>query len=273
VSRGQDGFPAEPVRMWKYNGPPNFDFTLLGTLFRPGGEGGLTYTNFSVLRGGGAGGSSCGTGFAGNSGLPGGHGGGALLLSTPGQISIDSRSTISVDGQGFISYLSEIAAGGAGGYLALHGGSGIINQGSLSARGGNGRKNLTGTPLQISWGSAGDGSGGLIVLKSTAGVTNSGALLVSGGGEPITCTLGVVQQQAPAYVNLPPRLLSPGHQTNQFGFSFATALNRSYLVQRNDDLSTSNWVTITNVIGNGLPMNIVAPASGTPKGFLRLLAQ
>jgi hypothetical protein len=272
VSGGQDGIPAEPVRMWRYNGPPTFDFTLLGTLFRPGGKGGDHYTNFSVLRGGGAGGSSSGTGFAGNSGFPGGHGGGALFLSATGRILIDSQSSISVDGQTLIGFLSEIAAGGAGGYLVLNANQGIFNQGSLSARGGRGRKTqYTADGITISpwWGSCGDGSGGLIVLKSAAGVTNSGALLVAGGGGEV-CTVGVLQTQTPSFVNFPPRLTIPTRSGNQWTFSFTAATNQLYEVQRNDDLNTTNWVTFTNFTGAGFPANIFSPVSGVPKRFFRV---
>ncbi|MEJ0088585.1 MAG: hypothetical protein WDM80_02375 [Limisphaerales bacterium] len=270
VSRGRDGLPAEPVELWKYNGPPTYDFTLLGHLYRPGGEGGAAYTNFSVLRGGGAGGSTSGQGFGNPGGFVGGHGGGALFLATPGRISLDSRSGISVDGQMMLSYLSEIAAGGAGGYLVLNGGSGILNQGSLSARGGGGRKNLYGTPLQIWWGSCGDGGGGLIVLKSAAGVTNNGALLFSGGDATSICSLGAMQTQSPVFINNLPQLLNPTVSSNKFTFSFNTAYNGLYEVQYNDDLTTTNWMFYTSLTGNGSLMQVVTPASGTTNRFFRL---
>jgi hypothetical protein len=270
VSRGWDGIAAEPVELWKYNGPPTYDFTLLGHLYRPGGEGGAACTNFNVLRGGGAGGSTSGQGFVNPGGFVGGHGGGALLLSTPGYIYLDSRSSISVDGQTMVSYLSEIAGGGAAGYLALNADSGIANAGSLSARGGTGRKNLRGNPLQISWGSCGDGSGGLIVLKSATGITNNGALLSAGGGAGTACTQGAIQAQSPAVIDNPPRLISPAVLTNQFSFSFNTVAGVPYQIQSNDDLGTTNWMTVTNIIGNGFPNNLLIPAPGVAQRFFRI---
>jgi hypothetical protein len=273
VSRGTDGFPAEPVAMWRYDGPPTFTFTMLGTLYRPGGDGGGAYRNFTVLRGGGAGGSACGYGFSKGRGQPGGHGGGALLLSASGRIWIDSRSSVSVEGQTLIGFLSEIAAGGAGGYLVLNGGAGILNEGSLSARGGTGRKNPHGNPPIAWWGSCGDGSGGLIVLKSAAGVTNSGALIVTGGGPGETCTLGALQTQAPFFVNVPPRLSIPTRSGDQVSFNFQAAPNATYDVQRNDDLNTTNWITFTNLVGAGFPANIFSPTPGVTNRFFRVRAR
>lgn len=273
VSRGTDGVPAEPVRMWKYNGPPTFDFTLLGVLFRRGGEGGAAYDNFSVLRGGGGGGSSAGTGFAANRGIPGGHGGGALLLSAAGHVVIDGKSTVSVEGQTIVAFLSEIAAGGAGGYLVINADQGILNQGSLSARGGTGRKTRGGNPpVSPWWGSCGDGSGGLIVLKSAVGVTNSGALNISGGGGATPCGAGSLQPQTPQFIDVPPQLLNPVLANAQFGFDLLVATNRLYEIQRNDDLNTTNWVTATNVVGGGIPISLLFPAEGVAQRFYRVLA-
>ena len=276
VSNGQDGFPAQPVRMWKYNGPPTFDFSMLGTLNRPGGAGGGEYTNFSVLRGGGGGGSSSGSGFAGNAGFNGGHGGGALLLSAAGRVFVDSQSSVSVSGQRMIPFLSEIAGGGAGGYLVVQGGRGILNEGALLARGGIGRKipYTDGNGSTYAWwGSSGDGSGGLIVLKSPVGVTNVGAVVSSGGGGVTdTCTLGLVQAQTPVFVNQPPLLSLPVMSGDQLTFTFPAPRDAIYHVQRNDDLNTTNWITFTNVTGIGFPAIVVTPTPGVGKRFFRVLA-
>ena len=268
VSPGGDGFPARPSPLWgAYNGS---GWPLLGYVDRPGGTGGLPYTNFSVLRGGGGGGGNSPDGH-GYGGWKGGNGGGALLISTPGTIQITKSSSLRADGSSSSSDpFYTFAGGGAGGYLVLIGGKGILNQGIISASGGPG--GAPGNPL--GWGNAGPGSGGLIVLKSAAGITNNGTILSdSGAGPGVVCTAGAVQPQAPFYVTPVGNLTAPAWQNNQFTFTLQTVPNTLYQIQRNDDLTTTNWIAFTNVLGNGLPTNIIVPVPGVPQRFFRVREQ
>ena len=64
-------------------------------------------------------------------------------------------------------------------------------------------------------------------------------------------------------------ILAPPAADGQFSFSFPTVAGRNYVVERNDDLGTTNWVDYTNLVGNGSIMQINVPASGVQR-FYRL---
>ena len=53
-------------------------------------------------------------------------------------------------------------------------------------------------------------------------------------------------------------------------FSFETVSGQSYTIQRNDDLTTTNWVLYTSFTGNGSLMEIVAPITNTAHRFFRV---
>jgi hypothetical protein len=69
---------------------------------------------------------------------------------------------------------------------------------------------------------------------------------------------------------VPVQILSPQRVGTNFIFQFATASGQSYTVQRNDDLTTTNWVFYTNIVGTGSAMQVQVPAMVTPaKRFFR----
>ena len=49
-----------------------------------------------------------------------------------------------------------------------------------------------------------------------------------------------------------------------------TVSNQSYTVQRDDDLSTTNWVFYTNFTGNGSLMQVLAPVTNVTHRFFRV---
>ena len=57
--------------------------------------------------------------------------------------------------------------------------------------------------------------------------------------------------------------------TGAWGFS--TAVGQSYTIQRNPELWTTNWVTYTNFIGDGLWRNFLFPPASPPSDFFRVL--
>jgi len=69
---------------------------------------------------------------------------------------------------------------------------------------------------------------------------------------------------------LPVHISSPSLSGGNLVFSFGTVFNQSYTVQRNDDLSTTNWVTYSNFTGNGSLMQILVPVTSGPKAFFRV---
>lgn len=137
--------------------------------------GGPAYSEWGILQGGSGGGCSKGSGFYGTYYANGGAGGGALLLSTPGNLTITSNGKIlaeGVNGNGRDSYTGG-GGGGSGGYLAFNVGGTINNAGKISATGGAGGN------LNDPW-AGGSGSGGMIYLDPTA-IINTGTITVAGG--------------------------------------------------------------------------------------------
>jgi hypothetical protein len=55
-----------------------------------------------------------------------------------------------------------------------------------------------------------------------------------------------------------------------FSFSFLTASNQSYTIQRCDWLNSTNWILHTNFIGNGSVMPVVVPITNAPQRFFRV---
>jgi hypothetical protein len=62
-----------------------------------------------------------------------------------------------------------------------------------------------------------------------------------------------------ALVAAPILLLSPHIVGNNFSLSFATDPYESYTVLRATDLATPNWVTVSNLVGNGAITEVLVP--------------
>ena len=70
---------------------------------------------------------------------------------------------------------------------------------------------------------------------------------------------------------VPVQVLSPHLVGTNFFFQFPTASGQNYTVQRNDDLTTTNWVFYTNIVGDGSAFQFQVPITATPpKRFFRV---
>jgi len=67
-----------------------------------------------------------------------------------------------------------------------------------------------------------------------------------------------------------PRLLLPTVQAGKFNFAFQSYGGVNYSVQHNDDLATTNWLTDTNISGDGSLVPVSLPAGSQPARFYRL---
>lgn len=68
------------------------------------------------------------------------------------------------------------------------------------------------------------------------------------------------------------RITATGPTGADWLVTFNTTLNKLYRLERTDDLSSNNWVTITNnVLGTGNPLQVFDPgAVAQPKHFYRV---
>jgi len=66
------------------------------------------------------------------------------------------------------------------------------------------------------------------------------------------------------------KLVGPAVAGNNFTFSVVTISNQSYTIQRNDDLTTANWIFFTNFTGDGSLLQLVSPVTNAPQRYFRL---
>jgi hypothetical protein len=82
---------------------------------------------------------------------------------------------------------------------------------------------------------------------------------------------GNVTWQAAALATIAPGpVLAPVRNADGTTFSFATQRSVNYSVQFSDTLEFPNWVTLTNISGNGLNANIFDPETTQGSRFYRL---
>ena len=53
-------------------------------------------------------------------------------------------------------------------------------------------------------------------------------------------------------------------------FQFPTISGQSYTLQQNTNLTTTNWIFYTNIIGDGLLYQFITPATNVPQDFFRV---
>jgi hypothetical protein len=115
----------------------------------------------------------------------------------------------------------------------------------------------------------------------TAAVTSGGAVdlqigtIIGAGGVTIYNPYdpngpGRVYSAQATEVLSPVEILSPRLETGNFCFGFLTDTGQSYTVQQNTNLATANWVTCTNVLGNGSLMQLSLPNANLPQSFFRI---
>jgi hypothetical protein len=71
----------------------------------------------------------------------------------------------------------------------------------------------------------------------------------------------------------PTQFNPPALANDHFDFGFQTVSNQSYIVQRNDDLTTTNWVDLTNITADGTFFQFVVPVTNVPQRFFRVKTQ
>jgi hypothetical protein len=57
---------------------------------------------------------------------------------------------------------------------------------------------------------------------------------------------------------------------DSLGFSLQSVSNRTYTVERSDDLRSANWAIFTNFTGDGSLMRINVPVTNVPQRFFRV---
>lgn len=67
-----------------------------------------------------------------------------------------------------------------------------------------------------------------------------------------------------------PTLVGSGCVASNFTFSFQTVTNRSYTVEYNEDLRTTNWLFHHTLIGDGSLMPCLMPMTNTTQRFFRV---
>jgi hypothetical protein len=107
------------------------------------------------------------------------------------------------------------------------------------------------------------------------GVVGSGGL--SGAFTTVNLPAGIVVSNINNTVLLtvtgpvPVQLLNPQPVGTNFLFQFPTVSGQSYTVQRNDVLSSTNWVYYTNLTGSGTLFQFQTPITATPaQAFFRV---
>jgi parallel beta-helix repeat protein len=73
-----------------------------------------------------------------------------------------------------------------------------------------------------------------------------------------------------ASVTQPTQFNPPTINGDDLNLSFPTVANQSYTVQRNDNLTTTNWVDFTNFTSDGTLFQFVVPAANAPQRFFRV---
>jgi hypothetical protein len=113
----------------------------------------------------------------------------------------------------------------------------------------------------------------LLTLTVTPGDAGSYDVIVTnayGSVTSLVASLAVFGPNVPL-LPIPVTFYAPPPEGGFWSLGFPTAVGQSYTVQRNSDLSTTNWVTYTNLIGDGLWVNFLFPPGSAPSAFFRAL--
>ena len=79
-----------------------------------------------------------------------------------------------------------------------------------------------------------------------------------------------VREQLIYAPQLPLVLALPRKTGTNFSFAFLTVSNQSYTVWANTNLTTPNWVSTTNVLGDGYIQNMTVPVTNSAQSFYQL---
>src|ERR1017187_9402241 len=100
----------------------------------------------------------------------------------------------------------------------------------------------------------------LVVVSSSLSGTFSTVNVPTGISVTYTANAVILTVTGP----VPVQILSPQLAGTNFVFQFATASGQSYTVQRNDVLSSTNWVFYTNITGSGTLFQFQTPLTAIP---------
>ena len=108
------------------------------------------------------------------------------------------------------------------------------------------------------------------ISNLTAGHYTLAAIAQDNAGFAATNTISISVTNAAI---APVIILDPVFQANGFSFSFATQVGLAYEAQFSTLLTpTNNWVTFTNVAGNGSAIRVTDPALTDEQGYYRVVA-
>ena len=71
--------------------------------------------------------------------------------------------------------------------------------------------------------------------------------------------------------NIAPTIIQPALVGPNFTFSFQSIAGKTYTVQLNTNLDTTNWTSLQVLPGDGSLKNVIEPAAGAPQQYYRLL--
>lgn len=129
-----------------------------------------------------------------------------------------------------------------------------------------------GTNLSDTLGVFGVASSGL-ALTVTAGDAGNYDVIVTNAYGSVTSLVVWLTVLGPnvALLPIPVTLYAPPPEGGYWSLGFSTAVGQSYTIQRNPNLWTTNWITYTNFIGDGLWRDFLFPPASPPSEFFRVL--
>jgi hypothetical protein len=206
---------------------------------------------------------SDGYGYFNNSGLLRKSGGNGISSFINGVAFNNLNGSIEVD-SGQLSLNGQSYAQGSGSFIVTLGGTNAGQSGQLLC----GPATLGG-PLTVKLaGGYVPALGDRFQILSSGGLGGGFTTLNVPGGIAVTYTNNSVFLTVTGTVT--GKLVGPAVAGNNFTFSVVTISNQSYTIQRNDDLTTANWIFFTNFTGDGSLMQVVSPVTNAPQRYFRL---
>ena len=108
------------------------------------------------------------------------------------------------------------------------------------------------------------------VSDLAAGNYTLSAIATDDLGAKATNSISIVVTNAPLE---PVTIAAPTVSGTTFTFMFATEANRTYIVEHVEAIPSTNWQTLTNIVGTGLNVTAQDSTTGAPQRFYRVLTQ
>lgn len=122
-------------------------------------------------------------------------------------------------------------------------------------------------------GGAGTASGGGYSLSGTIGQTPAGGPLTNGIYSLTSGFWAVEDAIGPGSGGHRPVISPLGVGRSSFSFRFVTAPGLSYVIQQVSDLTSTNWIAVTNFPGDGSSVTFTTPPFSNRQNFYRVLVQ